>query len=143
IFPSVTLGAGQFLVVFASELDLKTVGGTNLLHTSFTLGTAGDYLALFNAESPRVALTEFNPGYPDQRNDYSYGYDSSNHLQYFSVPTPGAPNGDSSISATVSNVLFSVQRCFYDQPFSLALSDATPGSTIRYTLDGSQPTEVN
>jgi len=143
IFPAVTLGPGQFLIVFASERDLKTVGGTNMLHTSFTLGTAGDYLALFNAESPRVALTVFTPKYPDQRNDYSYGYDSSNQLRYFSVPTPGSANGNSSISATVSNVTFSVQRGFYNQPFPLTLSDATPGAVIRYTTDGSQPTESN
>jgi hypothetical protein len=142
VFPSVLLPAGQFLVVFADGLDLKAVGGTNQLHTSFALAAAGAYLGLFDDESPRVALTEFAPAYPPQRNDYSYGFDSTNQLKYFSVPTPGAPNGESGITGTVANVNFSVSRGFFDQPFSLLLTTPTIGATIRYTTDGSLPTET-
>jgi len=40
-------------------------------HTNFKLNRFGNYLALFNNESPRVALTEFAPEYPEQRNDHS------------------------------------------------------------------------
>lgn len=141
-FSQMTLGAGQFLVVFASGLDLKAIGGTNQLATSFTLGNGGSYLGLFNAELPPVALTEFTPQYPEQRNDVSYGYDSSNQLKYFATPTPGAPNGDSSISGTVADVHFTVERGFFNQPFNLVLTTETPGATIRYTTDGSIPTET-
>jgi hypothetical protein len=142
VFPSVLLLAGQFLVVFADGLDLKAVGGSNQLHTSFALTAAGAYLGLFDDESPRVALTEFAPTYPPQRNDYSYGYDSTNQLKYFSVPTPGAPNGNSSIMGVVADVHFTVERGFFDQPFPLLLTTETAGATIRYTTDGSQPTEM-
>jgi hypothetical protein len=142
IFPPVLLPAGQFLVVFADGLNLTAVGGTNRLHTSFALAAAGAYLGLFDDESPRMALTEFAPAYPPQRNDYSYGYDTANQLKYFSVPTPGAPNGTSSITGVVADVHFTVERGFFDQPFVLLLTTPTPGATIRYTTDGSQPTEI-
>lgn len=142
VFPSVLLPAGKFLVVFADGLDFKSIGGSNQLHTSFALASAGAYLGLFDNESPRVALTEFAPTYPPQRNDYSYGYDNTNQLKYFSIPTPGALNGFSSITGVVADVSFSVQRGFYNQPFTLSLTTPTPGAAIRFTTDGSQPTEI-
>ena len=142
VFPYVVLPAGRFLVLFADGLDLKAVGGSSRLHTSFSLTEAGAYLGFFDDESPRVALTEFTPQYPPQRNDRSYGYDGTKQLKYFSVPTPGAPNGYSSITGVVADVHFTVERGFFDQPFTLLLTTPTPGATIRYTTDGSQPTEV-
>ncbi|HWX21539.1 MAG TPA: lamin tail domain-containing protein [Candidatus Binatia bacterium] len=141
VFPPVSLPAGQFLIVFADGLDLKPGDGTPL-HTSFALTAAGAYLGLFDDESPRVPLTEFAPAYPTQRNDYSYGYDNTNQLKYFSVPTPGTLNGFSSITGVVADVTFSVQRGFFNSRFSLLLTTPTPGATIRYTTDGSQPTEI-
>jgi hypothetical protein len=143
VFPSVTLAAGQYLVVFASGRNLTVVGATNRLHTSFSLGSAGEYLGLYNAESPRAVLSEFAPGYPEQRNNYSYGYDSANALKYFSVPTPGAANGSSTITGVVAEVHCSVERGFFNQPFTLVIDTPTPGATIRYTTNGTPPTETS
>ena len=143
IFPSVTIGANQYLVVFASGLDRKIVGGTNKLHTSFSLSTGGEYLGLFNAESPRVPLDQFSPAYPEQRNDISYGHDSANSLSYFNTPTPGASNASSTISGVAEPVHFTVSRGFFNQPFNLLLTTPTPGATIRYTTDGSLPTATS
>jgi hypothetical protein len=143
VFPSVTLAPNQYLVVFASGLDRKTVGGTNKLHTSFSLSTGGEYLGLYNAESPRVAMDEFAPAYPEQRDDYSYGRDPANALRYFSVPTPGAANGGSSITGVVAAVHFTVGRGFFNQPFNVLLTTPTPGATIRYTTNGTPPTETS
>jgi hypothetical protein len=142
VFPAVLLPAGQFLVVFADGLNVTSGGGAAPLHTSFSLTAAGAYLGLYDDESPRLALTEFAPAYPLQRNDYSYGYDGANQLKYFAVPTPDAPNGLSSITGVVADVHFTVQRGFFNQPFTLLLTCPTRGATIRYTTDGSQPTEL-
>ena len=44
VFPSVTLGLGEYLVVFASGKDRNETGSE--LHTNFQLDKAGEYLAL-------------------------------------------------------------------------------------------------
>ena len=41
----------------------------------------------------------------------------------------------------VADTKFSHNRGFYSIPFDLEITTATPGATIRYTLDGSAPTE--
>ena len=62
-------------------------------------------------------------------------------LLYFDTPTPGGPNhSESSFTGFISNVRFSVERGFFDDPFSLELSTKTEAAEIRYTTDGSPPT---
>jgi hypothetical protein len=141
-FPSRTLNPGQYLVVFASGKDRRAPTGANKFHTNFRLDLFGEYLALFNAESPRVAVSEFTR-YPEQRNDYSYGLQSSNEWRYYQTPTPEAANGSSSIVGIAPEPHFSVGRGFFNAPFDLLLTTAVPGATIRYTTDGSEPTEFN
>ena len=139
-FPSLSLEAGHYLVVFASGKDRKNPTGTNRLHTNFKLNPAGEYLGLFNTESPRVVLTEFAPRFPEQRNDYAYGYFNDAVLKYFSVPTPGAENGREEISGTMPPPHFNVARGFFEAPFELILTAPILGATLRYTTDGKEPT---
>ncbi|MEX2187493.1 MAG: lamin tail domain-containing protein [Pirellulales bacterium] len=77
-FPSKTLDAGEFLVVFASSPtdamgailnDYVDAGGN--LHTNFSLNNNGEYLALVRADLS--VASEFAPAYPSQRADVSYG----------------------------------------------------------------------
>jgi len=49
-FPATNLPPGQFLVVFASDKNRRTAGGT--LHTNFKLGASGEYLALIDRPGP-------------------------------------------------------------------------------------------
>jgi hypothetical protein len=103
-FPAILLGAREYLVVFASGKDRKPTGAGARLHTNFKLNVSGEYLGLFNAEAPRQVMTEFAPEFPEQRSDYSYGYDGGGALRYFSNPTPGAANGSSAIVGVVPPV---------------------------------------
>src|ERR1043166_3660240 len=142
-FPPITLDATQYLVVFASGKDRKITVSTNKMHTNFELGTAGQYLGLFTPDFPSQVATEFAPAYPEQRNDITYGYDSTNALKYFFTPTPGRANGNSAVSGLVEPVHFSVNSGFFNGPFNLLLTTPTPGATIRYTTDYSEPTLSN
>src|SRR5262245_57297850 len=139
-FPATNLAAGQYMVVFASSKDRRNIG-PNRFHTNFKLGT-DEYLGLYDAGLPRTVISEFAPKYPEQRNNYSYGYDGGNALKYFAVPTPGTANGSSSIAGVLPPPRFNVSRGIFDQPFTLILSSTTPGTTIRYTIDGTEPTET-
>lgn len=143
-FPSTTLGAGQYLVVFASGKDRRAPIPGNKYHTNFKLNLFGDSLALFNAESPRAVVSQFDPEFPEQRNDYSYGLDqTTNAWRYFQTPTPGDANGSSPVASVLPMPHFSVERGLFAAPFNLLLTTPVPGVTIRYTTDGSAPTMAN
>jgi hypothetical protein len=61
---------------------------------------------------------------------------------YFANPTPGGLN-NSGFVAFVADTKFSVTRGFYNAPFSLSITSATPDVTIIYTADGSTPSLAN
>lgn len=138
-FPATNIAAGQYLVVFASGKD-RRIPGANL-HTSFSLNAAGEYLGLDNGDCPPLVVHEYAPQYPAQVNDVSFGLDSANALRYFAVQTPGGPNSSSTLTGMVAPVHFTVGRGVFNQPFTLLLTVATPGASIRYTTDSSPPTE--
>jgi hypothetical protein len=143
IFPSLVLQPGEYLLVYASEKDRRPADAGSRLHTNFKLNPFGEYLALCNAEEPPVLVSVLSPEFPEQRNDHSYGLNVSNQWQYFASPTPLAPNGASLIQGILSPPHFSVGRGIFDQPFQLLLTTTNPVATIRYTLDGSEPTETS
>ena len=55
------------------------------------------------------------------------------------VATPGESNPPPRYVGRVAPIQFSASRGFKTAPFALALSCATSGASIRYTLDGSTP----
>ncbi len=90
-FPSGTkLNPNGYLIVFASGKD-RTAGE---LHTNFQLAAAGGYLALVKSDGRTVA-DEYDPGYPEQLTDVSYGlgqsaaqFISSGSTVAYHVPLP-------------------------------------------------------
>ncbi|TWT35288.1 CotH protein [Posidoniimonas corsicana] len=58
------------------------------------------------------------------------------------TPTPGLENGAGYLGV-IEDTLFSHDRGFYDSPFLLEITTAEPGTTIRYTTDGTRPTLSN
>ncbi len=138
IFPAITIEPGQYLVIFASGKDRRPASGN--LHTNFKLKLSGDYLGLFDLARGAVAVSEISPNYPGQRPDFSFGADAIGNWVNFQIPTPGAANNSASIVTIVQDVSFNVRGGVFNGPFGLVLSTPTPGSTIRYTIDGSEPT---
>ncbi|MEL6109449.1 MAG: CotH kinase family protein [Planctomycetota bacterium] len=140
-----TLAPGDFLVVFASGDAAPDPAGN--LHTDFALSAGGEYVALLRPNLDIVS--EFGPDqseYPPQRSDISYGTDPSipegDATRYFLTPTPGAPNTNS-VRGFVEDTQFSVDRGFYTETFSVDISSLTPGATLVYTVDGSEPSLSN
>ena len=62
---------------------------------------------------------------------------------YLVAPTPGAPNAGIEASGYVRDTTFDVDRGFFEAPFDVTIGSATPGATIIYTTDGSNPTLLN
>jgi hypothetical protein len=135
--PGTVLGAGGYLVVFASgrgETDYVDAKGN--LHTNFALDKAGEYLALVG---PDGVVHDYAPSFGLQQTDVSYGLWQS-QFQYFAPPTPGRANARG-YHGLVGQTRHSHERGFYDEPFDLWMSCDSPEVSIRYTLDGSEPTE--
>ncbi len=132
-FPSLSIGSGQYLLVWASGKDVVASNGE--IHTNFKLSGTGEYLALVEPDTNNISF-EYAPEYPAQQSDMSYGIYLKQHT-YFKVPTPGAGN---SIGSQILTPVFSVGRGFFQIPFIVNLSVADPSATIRYTTDGTRPT---
>ena len=146
-FPDITIGPGEYLVVFASGKDLTpspatVVEGVSNLHTNFQLSQNGEYLALQDPDGVIHPLNLFGPAYPGQMTDMSYGrYEGGEGFRYFAAPTPGGTNeGGNVYEGIIADTVFSVDRGFYTNPFQVAITTETDRATIRYTLDGSTPT---
>jgi hypothetical protein len=73
-FPAVTIPADGYVVVFASGKDRRVAGQP--LHTNFSLSADGEYLGLVRPNGNTV-VSQFNPSYPAQFSDLSYGQPSS------------------------------------------------------------------
>ena len=132
--PAVTVAPNGYLVVFASGKDRRDP--TLPLHTNFKLDAANSYLGLIRPDGA-TASTEFNPSYPQQYADISYGITqptdgSAPQLGYLRNATPGAPNGDALILP--ETVAFSRTPGPFTGTFRLVLSGATAGEQIRYTV---------
>jgi hypothetical protein len=130
--PTTNLPAQGFLVVFASGKN-RTNGS---LHTSFRLARAGGAIALRDGSG--TAVSEWI--YPAQREDVSYGRGQGGAPGFMPVPTPRRFNGPA-FEGLIADTVFSVNRGFFDAPFEVTVASATTNAVVRFTVDGSEPTE--
>ncbi len=142
-FPAVNLAPLDYLIVFASGKD--RVNPASELHTNFNLDANGEYLALVNPDGVTI-VSEFGPAgtdYPEQEADLSFGnFGNPPQPGYFDTATPGAANNVGFLGF-VADTKFDLNRGFYNSPQSVTISTATPGASIRYTTDGSWPSETS
>jgi hypothetical protein len=144
VFPSVAVGPGGYLVVYASGKD--RADGAAALHTNFQLSRAGETLTLSGADGvvvdrvpegwPMVAL------YPEQSPDTGYGRNASGAWRYFRPATPGAVNVGEGFAGVVADTKFLPRRGVFSGPQMVAITCETPGAVIRYTRNGTVPTET-
>ena len=133
--PERRLGPNEFLVVLADGRGAAAPAST-LIHLNFSLSTDGEWLGLVRPDGVTIA-SEWT--FPRQFPGVAYGYGSSGGLGYLLAATPGKENV-ATAAAGENLVTFSRPHGFHAQPFSLELKASQPGSTIRYTLDGTSPT---
>jgi len=139
-FPDAMVPPGGYLVVFASSKNRDSPGGP--LHTNFSLSQEGEYLGL-HAPGGTPAWSAYSPAYPEQTGGISYGIPGSGAAGYLQPQTPGAANPAAAKAGFVAQPAPSSRRGLYSAPRSISLSCATPGATIRYTVNGSVPTETS
>lgn len=135
VFPSLTLAANSYVIIWATDKDRTVVGEP--LHTNFKISSGGEAITLTNPqsvlvdESPSVALDP----------DVSYGRqpDGTGPWWYFYTSTPGASNTGTGLSELLVPPTFSQASGLYSNAFDLTISHTNPNAVIVYTLDGSEP----
>lgn len=141
-FPAGTMiPANGHLVILAD--DLETTNFTpEFLHANFKLSRSGEYLGL--VDETGSLRSQFASGFPRQLDFHSYGLrPGGTDYVYLSEPTPGRPNAGPAFLGEVAKPDFNLPGGFYPAAITLAMTADTPGSTIRYTTDGSEPTLEN
>ena len=139
-FPSVSLAPDERLLVFASGESRSTADGE--LHANFSLAASGEYIGLFTPEIPPTIVSEYAP-LPPTRADHSYGVAEDGSIGWFAEPTPLDPNAPTALIGFVEDITSSRAHGLHSEPFDLELTTVTPGATIWFTLDGSEPTPTN
>jgi hypothetical protein len=133
-FPRGTHPPKGFLVVVADGAGVPPEGSTNL-HASFSLDSGGEWAGLSapdNTLASELTAPEFLP-------NVAYGIGEDGKVGNLQTPTLGSANGPVT-EFGVNDVIFSKPHGNYQETFNLELSATVPGSTIRYTIDGSLPT---
>lgn len=134
-FPSVKIAPKGYLLVFASGKD-KIIGGVEL-HTNFKLSKSGEFLGLYNPSG--IAVSIFNPIFPEQNENLSYAYDGLQYLECY-TPSPGSEN--KFISETVLYPPYiATKHGFYSNAFKAGITLPHSDAPIYYTTNGSEPDE--
>jgi len=138
-FPNVSLGAGQYLLIWCS--DKNRTDPANPLHTNFKISSSGEIITLTNTSAVAVDMVPATAILPN----ISYGRlpNGTGAFTFFATATPAAANATTGYSEVLSPPTFSQNSAFLTTGFNLALSTTTPGATILYTLDGSEPSAAN
>ncbi len=130
-----TIPAGGYLVLWCDKQPEQGV-----LHVNIKLSSSGEDLALFASDG----ITEIDSyTFGTQLSNITEGRvpDGASSWDFFSEPTPGAANSTPPGVENAEEPIASIDGGFYSTSVSVSLSPVTAGSTIYYTLDGSDPTD--
>lgn len=136
---SISIPAGGYLMVYASGRN--QIAGGSEIHTNFKLTqTKHEKIILSNPSGTAIdILTIKNHQLLHSRGRVTSG---AGTWGVFLNPTPNAPNTGSMLEYATTPVL-SVVPGFYNSIQSVSISSPDAGVTIRYTLDGSDPTSAS
>jgi len=130
------------IVVEPGGYQLIWCDGSDLFgNASFKLSASGEELALLTPDLEIIDSLTFDV----QLVDISYGIDEQNPGEYFyfSTATPGMKNNVDGIDVfegfTILTPSYSVLGGFFEKPISVTIT-CSQGGIVRYTLDGSEPT---
>ena len=109
------------------------------LHTNYKIKSEGETIIF--SDSLGQIWDQVNTGYIPP--DISRGRqpDGGTSWHYFDEATPDSSNTTGSYAGTVPEPQFSLPGGIYSGSVVVSLSNSLPGSEIRYTLDGSEPTD--
>ncbi len=128
-----TIAVGGHLVIW---LDAEPTEGT--LHSTFKLSSSGEFLAIYANDGTTVIDSLTFGAIPT---DVSFGRtpDAATTWTQMQPATPGTAN--EATATLVNKPEASIPAGHQPSSINVTLSCSTPDATIRYTIDGSIPTE--
>ncbi len=136
-----SISAGGYLIVMATGFDVGPANGATYLHTNFKLSSGGEYVGLIDASGS--VISELAPSLPEQSYFHSYVRVANGQTAFSDIATPGATNAGNLFTAITAPPNFSHLGGFYASGFLLQLAASDPEASIRYTLDGREPSVTN
>jgi hypothetical protein len=134
-YPTQTTVRAKGYIVFWADKEEETEGP---LHLPFRLSVGGDAITLYDTDgvTPIDSVT-----FTSQIWNVSYGRypDAANDWYFFDDPSEGAENNHAGVANRVEDTSFYPDRGFYDMPFEVTIETNTPGATIYFTTDCSNP----
>lgn len=137
LFPNTYILPNQYLIVWASGKNRTALN--QALHTNFSISSSGESILLSDQNGNLLdAIPAVN-----HQTDIAYGRfpNASSNLVYLSNPTPNQQNTGPAFDALSSPLTFSIPEGYYSENVSVSISSPDANTVIRYTLDGSEPTE--
>jgi hypothetical protein len=136
-FPNTVIEPGEYKLVFLSGLE-QAPKGSSALHAQFRLSALGGQITL---SDPSGKLLDMLP-VPAIEPDTSFGRSlAMNAPLYFDTPTPGAANAPGVPGYAAAPIADTPGGGFHGA-ISVSLT-AAKDAIIRYTLDGSDPSETS
>lgn len=126
------LDQNKHLIIWADD---EPEEGYN--HASFKLSGEGEYLGIYTGDGTLVDQVF----YGSQLSNISYGRfpDAGLSWNFFSDPTPMAPNSEPGKEEILPVPFSNLKGGFYTEPVIMALYSTITGSTIYYTTDCTEP----
>lgn len=134
VFPATNLAPHGTLIVFASG-RATSPDPAGFLHANFKLEKNGGTVVL-TATNGTTTLDTIT--YPEQDTDLAYGRDLAGNWTFLE-PTPNAVNAASTYLGWLKQPDWSHARGFYETPFTLSLTNNSPGATVLYSIGGAEP----
>ena len=134
LLPEIELGAGEYLLIWASDKDIAEPG--RALHTNFKISSKGETLYLYDDTGVLKHSLEVS----GLRAGTSIGLSKDNQSTvYFDAPTPGFENSPAEFLGVVETEVTFTAVGGPDSPAMIMLEGAESAQEIRYTLDATIP----
>ncbi|MDD3430850.1 MAG: lamin tail domain-containing protein [Bacteroidales bacterium] len=132
ISENVNVPARGYLLIWCDDIGSG-------LHSNFKLSASGEEIGLFDPSLRLIDSLTFGAQFSNI--SYARYPDGAETWRYYTLPSPALSNGDTGFAGQVDNAPEFLQKGgMYSSPLSVELFTDL-GGTIRYTLDGSEPTE--
>lgn len=135
--PAKTIKPGDYIIIYCDKAEQG-------LHTNFRLESGKDGAVYLFKNGEIIDKLEGMKKQPAPNIAYGRETDNADSWGFQAIPTPGAQNCGTLVKDILGEPIFSIPGRVTTSNLDIAISlpdDAPEGTEIRYTLDGTEPTE--